>query len=32
MEIAENLALELLKRNYYPARIKEQGDLLIVVN
>ena len=32
MEIAENLAVELRKRNYYPARTKEEGDLLIVVN
>lgn len=32
MEFNENHALEILKRNYYPARIKEQGDLLIVVN
>jgi hypothetical protein len=32
MEIAENLAVELKKRNYYPARSKEEGDLLIVVN
>lgn len=32
MEIAENLAVELRKRNYYPARINEEGDLLIVVN
>jgi len=32
IEIAENLAVELRKRNYYPARNKEEGDLLIVVN
>jgi len=32
IEIAENLAVELRKRNYYPARTKEEGDLLIVVN
>ncbi len=32
VEIAENLAVELRKRNYYPARSKEEGDLLIVVN
>lgn len=32
MEIAENLAVELRKRNYFPARSKDEGDLLIVVN
>jgi len=32
MEIAENLAVELRKRNYFPARSEDEGDLLIVVN
>ncbi len=31
-EIAENLAVELRKRNYYPAGSKDEGDLLIVAN
>ncbi len=32
IEVAENLALQLETRNYYPARTKDDGDLLIVVN
>ncbi len=32
MDVAESLAAELRKRNYYPAQTQEGGDLLIVVH
>ena len=32
IEVAEGLAQELKKRNFYPARSKEEGDLMIVVH
>ncbi len=32
LEVAQNLALQLRSRNYFPAQQKEEGDLLIIVN